>query len=469
MFRSTILYLGIFSIFISIFSLLNILFSYYFDYLLNVETYFICLLISLSLSVVSIYLNKRYFHEKINFFERLFIVIIGFFYFPLLISIPYYLSIYNISFLNSYFEAISGFTSTGFSIFENIKVIDEPLLIWRSTSQWLGGLFFLYSLFLLAGSSKIKIKNIYSNYEGVNLSEIKNQYARVLMIYSLLTVLIFILLTFSGIRLFEGFNMSMTIVSAGGFLPTNFLDDIVRQENQKVIFSFCMLIPLFNLYLIYNMLTGKRSLIYNQEDLYLLILLLFILIIIYIFFNNIYGFSSILFIVLSSMSNIGLGFLDTQFSNLSILFLILAIIGGSSFSTSSGLKFIKLYTLSKFSLKEIYLIVKPLHVSSNTLFLSKSKINEDEINNSFLTIVFFIFSLFILSGILSLEEISFKDSLTLSILTITNTVNSNNYNLNEFYFLDLNLFPKISILLFMVIGRVELLSFLILIKKFFLK
>ena len=343
------------------------------------------------------------------------------------------------------------------------------MLIWRSSSQWLGGLYFLYSLFLLTGSSKTKIKNIYSNFEGVNLSEIKNQYVRVLIIYSLLTVFIFILLTSSGIRLFEGFNTSMTIVSAGGFLPTNFLDDIVRQENQKVIFSFCMLIPFFNLYLIYNMLTGNRSLINNQEDLYLLIMLLFILIIIYIFFNNIYGFSSILFVVLSSMSNIGLGFLDTQFSNLSILFLILAIIGGSSFSTSSGLKFVKLYTLSKFSLKEIYLIVKPLHVPSNTLFLSKSKINEDEINNSFLTIVFFIFSLFILSGILSLEGIGFKDSLTLSILTITNTVNSNNYNLNEFYFLDLNLFPKISLLLFMIIGRVELLSFLILIKKFFSK
>jgi len=469
MFRSTALYLGIFSLFISIFSLLNILFSYYFDYLLNIKSYFVCLLISLFLSVASIYLNKRYFYEKINFFEKLFLVIIGFFYFPLLISIPYYLSIYDISFINSYFEAISGFTSTGFSIFENIKVIDEPLLIWRSSSQWLGGLFFLYSLFLLTGSSKIKIKNIYSNYEGVNLSEIRSQYTRVLIIYSLLTALVFILLTFSGIRLFEGFNISMTITSAGGFLPTNFLGDIIKLENQKVIFSICMLIPLFNLYLIYNIFSGNRSLINNKEDLYLLILLLFILIVIYIFFNNVYEFSSILFVVLSSLSNIGLGFLDIQFSNLSILFLFLAIIGGSSFSTSSGLKFIKLYTLFKFSLKEIYLIVKPLHVSRNTLFLSKYTINEDEINNNFLAIVFFIFSLFILSGILSFEDISFKDTLTLSILTITNTVNSNNYNLNDFYFLDLNLFSKISLILFMIIGRVELLSFLILIKKFFLK
>jgi len=197
-------------------------------------------------------------------------------------------------------------------------------------------------------------------------------------------------------------------------------------------------------------------------------LLLFILITTYIFFSNIFGFTSILFAVLSSLSNIGLG-LDNQFFNLSFLFLILTIIGGSSFSTSSGLKFIKLYTLFKFSLKEIYLLVKPLYVSSNRLFLSKNKIKDEEINIYFLSIVFFISSLFILSGILSFEQINFKDSLTLSILTITNTVNSNNYNLSEFYFLDINIFSKISLMFFMIIGRVELLGFLILIKKFFFK
>jgi len=468
MFRSTFLYLGVFTIFVSIFSLLNILFCYYFETLLNIQVYFACLLVSLFLGATFIFFNKKFLNVKVNFFEKLFIVIAGFFYFPLLISLPYYLSIYDISFINSYFEAISGFTSTGFTMFENIKKIDEPLLIWRSGSQWLGGLYFLCSLFLLAESPKIKIKNIYTNYEGINLLEIKNQYTKVLLIYFLLTVLVFILLSYSGIRLFEGFNLSMTITSAGGFIPTNLLSEIIRSENQKLIFSFSMLIPFFNLYLIYNMIFGDRSLINNKEDLYLLFLLLFILITTYIFFSNIFGFSSILFAALSSLSNIGLG-LDNQFSNLSFLFLILVIIGGSSFSTSSGLKFIKLYTLLKFSLKEIYLLVKPLYVSSNTLFLSKNKIKDEEINIYFLSIVFFISSLFILSGILSFEQINFKDSLTLSILTITNTVNSNNYNLSDFYFWNTNITSKISLMLFMIIGRVELLGFLILIKKFFFK
>ena len=80
---------------------------------------------------------------------------------PLLISIPYNLSIYNISFLDSYFESMSGFTTTGFSIIENIEAIDEPLLLWRSSSQWIGGLFFLLATIGTLGSKKIKIKPAY--------------------------------------------------------------------------------------------------------------------------------------------------------------------------------------------------------------------------------------------------------------------------------------------------------------------
>ena len=96
MFRSTFLYLGIFTIFVSVFSLFNILFCYYFDNLINIQVYFGCLLVSLFLGIIFIFYNKKFLNVKINFFEKLFLVISGFFYFPLLISMPYYLSIYDI-------------------------------------------------------------------------------------------------------------------------------------------------------------------------------------------------------------------------------------------------------------------------------------------------------------------------------------------------------------------------------------
>jgi len=58
-------------------------------------------------------------------------------------------NIYNLSFLNSLFEAVSGFTSTGFTVFDNIKHIDQGLILWRSSIQWIGGLYFLYSIIFL--------------------------------------------------------------------------------------------------------------------------------------------------------------------------------------------------------------------------------------------------------------------------------------------------------------------------------
>ena len=87
-------------------------------------------------------------------------IILSFVYVPLLISIPYFLSIYDIGFINSYFESVSGFTTTGFSIINNIANIDEPLLLWRSSSQWLGGLIFLLATIGTIGSKQIKIKTI---------------------------------------------------------------------------------------------------------------------------------------------------------------------------------------------------------------------------------------------------------------------------------------------------------------------
>ena len=63
-----------------------------------------------------------------------------------LIALPFYLSNYQVTFLNSLFEAISGLTGTGFSIFKNIKYLDPTLILWRSSSQWIGGLYFLFFL-----------------------------------------------------------------------------------------------------------------------------------------------------------------------------------------------------------------------------------------------------------------------------------------------------------------------------------
>ena len=112
----------------------------------------------------------------------------------LILSIPFYFSIYDLTFLNSYFEAISGFTSTGFSIFENIKHIDQSLIIWRSSTQWIGGLYFLFSIIFLIDIYDESFKKTLTNYISFDSSEILKQAIKIFLLYSSLTLIIFIVL-----------------------------------------------------------------------------------------------------------------------------------------------------------------------------------------------------------------------------------------------------------------------------------
>ena len=99
----------------------------------------------------------------------------GYILIPLILSIPFYLSIYNLTFLNSYFEAISGFTSTGFTIFDNIKNIDQSLILWRSSTQWIGGLYFLFSIIFLIDIYDENFKKTLTNFISFDSSEILKQ------------------------------------------------------------------------------------------------------------------------------------------------------------------------------------------------------------------------------------------------------------------------------------------------------
>ena len=151
------------------------------------------------------------------------------------------------------------------------------------------------------------------------------------------------------------------------------------------------------------------------------------------------------------------------------IYLILVIIGGSFFSTSSGLRFLKIYSLTKYSLNQILSFSKPKNVFMNKLIFSKINFDFKEINKYFLSILIFIISLFILTSLLSLSDSSFDSSFKLAILTLMNTVNSSAYGLSDFDFNDLHFFTKFFLIFFMIIGRVELLSLLLVAKKFLFK
>jgi len=176
---------------------------------------------------------------------------------PVILSIPYYLIINKISFVDSYFEAISGFTSTGFTIFDNIKHLDESLILWRSTSQWIGGIYFLFSILLLIDIFDDNLKKSLTNFISFNYSETFKQLLKIFILYTAITLLLFILLKLINIRTFDSFNLAMTIISSGGFLPVNNISSIINTNTKEIVFSILMLFSYFSLFLIYNILFLK--------------------------------------------------------------------------------------------------------------------------------------------------------------------------------------------------------------------
>ena len=460
-------YLGIFFLFLSVLSFFNIIYSYYFNLYLNINTYFYTLLISLIIGINSLIKNKV--EIKVNIYTKIISVIAGYFLIPLVISIPYYFSIYNISFLNCYFEAMSGFTSTGFTIFDNIKHLDQSLILWRSTSQWIGGIYFLFSILLLIDIFDDNLKKSLTNFISFNYSETFKQSFKILILYSGITLLLFISLKLVNLRTFDSFNLAMTIISSGGFLPVNDISSIINTNTKEIIFSFLMLFSYFSLFLIYNILFLKnKTLNFFTEDIYLFVYFIFLIVIFFIFFNFNYNFSTILFSLTSSMSNIGIS-LNNPPSNLWFVFLAIVVIGGSFFSTSSGLRLLKIYFLFKYSINEILSYSKPNNIFNTKPILFDFKIEQKDINKYFLSVLIFIISLFIVSSLLSIFNINFEDSFKLAILTLMNTVNSSMYGLSNFDFFQLNSYSKITMIIFMIIGRVELLTILIIAKKFLFK
>ena len=145
--------------------------------------------------------------------------------------------------------------------------------------------------------------------------------------------------------------------------------------------------------------------------------------------------------------------------------IFLTIIGGSLISNSNGIKFIRIYILFKSTILELFKLVTPNIIIDQKIFNSSNKINNESLNLSFLIFICFFISIFILSSILAAGGLSFENSFKLSILTITNTVNSSLYGLDEINFLNLLTSSKIAIILFMVLGKIELLSFFLIIRK----
>ena len=464
-YRAIVYFLGLFIFPIGFLSFVNILYSIYFDYFLSIDSYVLTLIASLVTGTSLVVLGRKSI-KKINFYDQIILIVLVYITCSFFISLPYYLSIYQITFINALFESFSGITSTGFTIFNNIKYLDPTLILWRSSSQWIGGFYFLVFLLIIFSNKQYNFKLCHTSYTGnigsFSSENIKKFLVQLLIIYTLISLFIFILLNIGGVRLFNSLNLSMTIISNGGFLPTNFLNQIINDKN-SIYLILSLFISILNIFFIFNLFSKRKIYSYHQEDL-ALIIFVSLLSIITIFTVSNFGYDEIIINILSSIANSGIT-TSVNVGSMGLFFVILTLIGGSVVSNSSGVKFIRIYILFKNATAEIIKLVRPNNVSNNSIFYSDKKLDNQIISLSFLIFISFFISIFILTSLLVLDKIDFENAFKLSILTITNTTNSELYGLQNLNFSNLFINTKIFLIIFMIIGKIELISIFILIKK----
>ncbi len=285
--------------------------------------------------------------------------------------LPFYLSKEIPSFTDALFETISGFTTTGASILNDVEALSHCALFWRSFTHWIGGmgvLVFLLAVIPLSGGSHINLMRAESPGPSVGKLVPKIRYtARILyVIYFAMTVLEVILLLFGGMPVFDALTTSFGTAGTGGFGIKNDSFMSYSPYLQWVVTVFMILFGInFNAY--YLMLFGKlkKALCIEEVRAYLFIILAAIGI---IFFNILHIYNGIFDALTHAAFQVGSIITTTGFSSVDFnlwpkasqsILVLLMFIGACAGSTGGGIKVSRFIVLIKTIIKELNSYIHP--------------------------------------------------------------------------------------------------------------
>ena len=274
---------------------------------------------------------------------------------------------------DAYFETMSGFTTTGATVIAKIEGLPHGILLWRSMTQWLGGMgIIILSVavlpFLGVGGRQLFKAELPGPVKDKLEPRIADTARSLWMVYGILTVIGFIFLLLGGMSVFDAVNHSLCTMATGGFSTK---DSSIAWFNSAYIdgvFIVFMLLAGINFTLHYQALTGNfRSLFRNSELRFFLgtvlaaTLLITVDLRLHLFADLGKAFRYALFQVSSIMTTTG--FVTDNFSKWpafsQIILVILMFIGGSAGSTGGGIKCVRLLLIFKDSYRELYRLIHP--------------------------------------------------------------------------------------------------------------
>ncbi len=395
-------------------------------------------------------------------------------------TIPYILANIKLSYIDILFETISGFTTTGSSILTNIEAVSASLLLWRSTTQWLGGMGIVVltiTVLPLLGSGGINLFKAES--PGPTADRLTPRFqdtAKLLWgVYSGLTLLETGLLYFSGLSFYSALNHSLTTLSTGGFSVLNSSVSEMTQSAKWIIILF-MFIAGISFTLIFKSFQDFRSLLESTEfKFYSFIVvassLIFIPKTLAVSSSLLEAVNTAMFTSLTLITTTGFTNADYEVWSVDYRAFILGLmfLGGMAGSTAGGLKTIRVIALLKSVRNEIRKILYP-----NAIFkirMSKSALPEKMIESVqtffILYVAIFVLGTFALSTTSSISGINLSFEGILS--SVASAMNNIGPGLNEvgptqnFAFMDS--MSKLVICFLMIVGRLEIFPIAILFYK----
>jgi trk system potassium uptake protein TrkH len=305
--------------------------------------------------------------------DGILIVTFGWVMAGLVATIPYLLSGAIGNFTDAYFEAISGFTTTGASILTDIERLPRSILFWRSQTQWLGGMgIIVLSIailpFLGVGGMQLYKAETPSPVVDKLTPRISETARAIWKIYIFLTLLQILLLFSGGMSWFDAVNHTFTTMPTGGFSTKNASIAHYRSAYIDGVIILFMLIAGTSFSLHYKLIKGRVGTFFSDPELraYLLIVGLFILMVAWDIYGSLYSsaadaFRYAAFQVVSIMTTTGCATADYEkwpaFSQL--ILLACMFIGSMAGSTGSGIKVIRLVLLLRHSYLELFRIIHP--------------------------------------------------------------------------------------------------------------
>lgn len=395
-------------------------------------------------------------------------------------TIPYLFANVKLSFTDILFETVSGFTTTGASILTNIESINSSLLLWRSTTQWLGGMGIIVltiTVLPLLGSGGINLFKAES--PGPTADRLTPRFqdtAKLLWgVYSGLTLIETVLLYMSGLSFYSALNHSLTTLSTGGFSVLNTSVSEMTQSAKWVIIIF-MFIAGTSFTLIFKSFQNIKSLFESTEfKFYSFIVistsLIFIPKTLSISDSLPEAVNTAMFTALALVTSTGYSNVDYELWSVDYRAFILGLmfLGGMAGSTAGGLKTIRVIALLKSVRNEIRKIIYP-----NAIFkirMSRSALPEKMIESVqtffILYVAIFVLGTFALSATTTFygTNISFEGILS-SVATAINNIGpglSEVGPMQNYSFMDP--MSKLVFCFLMIVGRLEIFPIAILFYK----